>query len=424
MTSVPATFQHVAGCPGCQDYELLLRREAHARHAFYQAGVAHADALAEFRRGVIAYLRARHPLRTEKLKRDGQTLGPATPEDVLLAAMAQWDSMRDAELRSNATRATAEELARLRTRNTELEAALAKHADQRNADQEAVLEQLAAYAQKVEKLTAQLEETVNDRRALAQGFVRLADHITANGGTLPSLLRRPDWYRRWAEPKTAKAKPAPSRRWAQLAQSYHPRWGEPILQGLWTGAVWTIAQLARGGPDRRAFLEKLAEHQLIQWHDPGQSDVATVEDELGAFATEVNAKLGPRRPSAAQRVLDVLGDAPGPIRAAVLRAIAVAGKDHQLQVHPGKGGRIPLVGVKPLSGPKLRARWLVPWPDEHPEAIRDLLARTRAKDAQAGLTIVVRRQDDGDDDSRWGPLVGEAGYDPAAVKRIWLPAAP
>ncbi|MCK2240686.1 MULTISPECIES: hypothetical protein [unclassified Crossiella] len=204
--SEPAhTLRHNPECSGCHDYAVLLAREIGARRAFYQAGVSHADALAAFRRGVIGYLKGRHPLRTERLKKDGFPLGPNTTESTLLAAMAQWDQMRDGELRHSAENAVRDELHALRARNAELEGALAKHTEHRNADQAVYLERLHHYEEQAQRLTSQLSECANDRRELSRGAVRLADHIAAGGGTLPTLFRRPDWYRRWAE--TGPAKP-------------------------------------------------------------------------------------------------------------------------------------------------------------------------------------------------------------------------
>ncbi|MGO1053045.1 hypothetical protein [Crossiella sp. CA198] len=417
----------------------MLNREVLARRGFYEASVSHADALAAFRHGVIGYLKSRHPLRTERLKKDGFPLGPNTTESTLLAAMAQWDQMRDGELRHSAERAVQDELTALRARNAALEADLAKHTEQRNADQAIYLDRLHHYEEQVQKLTGQLGECANDRRELSRGAVRLADHITSGDGALPTLFRRPDWYRRWADigvakpPKkstpdipAAKPKPAPpltGSRWPEVSRSYQKRWGETVLRDLWGGSLWTRSQLDRDGmtAERSCLVDKLVEHHLVTLHDPGHAEVLTVTDELGAFATEVGARLGSRRPSVAQRALDAMNRANDDLRQAVLRVLAHAGRDHHLRIHPGRPDQVPLVSSRPLTGPRLPARWLLPWLADQPELMRDLLARARAKDEQSSLVVAVHRRDDGADDALWGPLVKSAGYDPAEVKRIWLP---
>ncbi|MBB4677233.1 hypothetical protein [Crossiella cryophila] len=366
-------------------------------------------------------------------------MGPNTPEQTLLAAMAQWDQMRDGETRQRAERVVQDELHALRARNAELETHLAKHTEQRNADQAVYLDRLHHYEEQVQKLTDQFSECANDRRELSCGVVRLTSHITAGGGNLPTLLRRPDWYRRWAEtgptkpPKKPvavppdKPKPTPTsapkpERWPDLSHSYQDRWGETVLQDLWHGKLWALAHLGRSSTaaERRTLLDKLIEHRLLAVHDPGHADVLTVHDELGDFAVAVGARLGARRQSVAKRVLDTMNTAEPGIRTAVLRALSRAGRDNHFHVHPGKPRELPLISVRPLTGPRLPARWLLPWLADQPELVTNLLNRGQSKDNSVGLIVAVQQHEDGGDDAQWGPLVRAAGYDPAEVKRLWL----
>lgn len=203
----PATRHHDPRCAGCRDYALLLGREAAARTDFYQAGLVQSDALTDLRMRLVGYLKARHPLRTEQLKQRGTPVGPHTDNYTLLAALSQWDTMHDQEIRSAVAGATDQELRSLRDRNTELDERLAQHAEQRHRDEETYLEHIHGLQDQVDKLTSALSEASNDRRELSRGAARLADHITAQGGALPTLLRKHDWYRRWSDTTQPKSKP-------------------------------------------------------------------------------------------------------------------------------------------------------------------------------------------------------------------------
>ncbi|MCK2240687.1 MULTISPECIES: hypothetical protein [unclassified Crossiella] len=183
-----------------------------------------------------------------------------------------------------------------------------------------------------------------------------------------------------------------------------------------------MGQIGQDGTaaERRTLIDQLADQRLLVRHDRGQADVLIPQDKLAEFAATVSARLGVRRPSVAKKVLDCMTTLDATTQRSILRALAGVARDNHLRVLAGKPGQAPLISVRPLSGPKLPPRWLLPWLVNQPELMRNLLERARAKDATTGLIVAVHRQDDGADDSVWGPLVQAAGYDPAEVKRLWL----
>ncbi|WHT22627.1 hypothetical protein N8J89_16645 [Crossiella sp. CA-258035] len=415
----PELRQHNPDCPGCRDYAVVLAREQRARLAYYESGLAHFDDLHDLRRRVVGHLKARHPLRTERLKRLGNPLGEHSANSTLVAALSQWDAMRDAEIRGTVAASVEEELRLLRQRNTDLERQLAQHTELRQRDEQSSLDRVRGLREQLEKATSALTEAEQHRRELSRGIERLADHITTRGLALPTLLHPDEWYRQWTDrdhqPRSPRNRAgARESRWPALAKAYQPQWGQPVLQRLWSGAAWSWAQVlgVNPAPRLRRLLDGLAEHGLVTLHDPEVAALLTVTDDLRDFADDVGAVLGPRKPSPALVALATTNLLPESLGPSLLRALAAATRDHQVSVAHRKSGALPLFRLRERQGV---ARWLLPWLPGQEPLLRELLTRARGRDAEAGLVVAGVRAED---EEQCTELLRAAGYDPRHARCI------
>ncbi|MCK2240926.1 MULTISPECIES: hypothetical protein [unclassified Crossiella] len=368
------------------------------------------------------HLKARHPLRTEKLKQLGHPLNAYTDNATLLNALSQWEAMKDAEIRTTVASSVETELATLRQRNAELETQAAQHAERHQRDDQSNLDRVRALREQVEKETEARTQAEHDRRELSRGVDRLCDHITTRSQALPTLSRPYEWYRQWAEHDRTSPPPATQNRWQAVAKHYQPQWGQQLLQRLWSGAAWTRPQLLGAAPTPRArsLLQEFIEHGLVALHDPEGAALLTVEDSLRDFADHVGAALGPRKPSPVTAALSAVEHVPVTTGRQLLRILATAARDHQVTVANRKAGALPLFRLRNRNGPTMPARWLLPWLPEQEPLLRELLTRARNRDAATGLAVAGLRPHEGADDRDWGPLVQAAGYEPQLVKRIWM----
>ncbi|MCO1580487.1 hypothetical protein M8C13_32510 [Crossiella sp. SN42] len=409
---------------------MALTRETAARRDYYQVGLTQFDELHDLRRRLLDHIRSRHPLRTEQLKQQGHPLGAYSDNTTLLAALTQWDAMKDAETRTTAARSLETELRDLRRRNAELEKAAAQHTEQRHRDGQGALDRTRGLREQLDKQTAALTEAENNRRELSCAVVRLCDHITTRGHQLPNLPHPDSWYRQWAEsnqPALRVGKPPAVRsRWTAAAKCYQAQWGQQLLQRLWSGSAWTRPQLLGAAPAPRteSLLQALIEHNLVRLHDPEFAALLSTEDNLRNFADDVGAVLGPRKASPATLALTAAADLPEPTGRLLLRIVATAARDHNVMAAQRKPTGLPLLRLRNRQGPAMPARWLLPWLPGQEPSLRELLARARGRDPESGLAVAGTRPPEGADDHGWGPLVQAAGYDPQLVKRLWLDGQP
>ncbi|MBP2477664.1 hypothetical protein JOF53_006536 [Crossiella equi] len=424
----PATWRHDPACAGCRDYALLLNREHGAREQYYRVGLQHLDQLHDLRTRLIRHLKAHHPLRTEELKRTGHPLTAHSPNELLLGALSQWDSIAEGELRNRITAQLERDQHDLRARAAELERTLTHTTDRRGRDEQSAQDRIKALRGQLDTKTTALQQAEQDRRELSLAVTLLAERLAERGQELPQLNHPLAWYGTWTETKPA-LRPGPGPggskpgRWPAISRLYQRQWGQPLLQRIWSGTVWTRTRLltVAPGPRPSEFLDALVAEQLLRLHDAPAAGLLTVEDNLRALADELNATLPARKPSPATAVLGVADRLTDGHRRLLFRAVAAADQDHHVTVIQRRQGHLPLLRLTTRQGPSMPARWLLPWLPDCPDLLTDLLTRARSRDAELGLTVATTRPATGADDAEWGQLLRSQGYDPQTAKRLWLP---